>query len=252
MRRLLTCACLLAVLTPPVSAAGTGTITGTVDKPDQVTAVTAVDRTSSAKDIKYPGKIDPKTGKFSVENLPLDRTYDVVLDLAGGVRLEGVNLKVPRSDYEEEQPLSKEDVEAIKKITQSLDKFADQIDVLAVSGNIQHAAVMVNKLRTKPFYDSKPGQIVWRLELWHFERPDESWVKVQDEQFIVFYRERIQRTEYDKKALTLDPALGGVQLGAKQPAADLGAVKLPSREPGVRLRAEKTEKAEAPRAGDGR
>ena len=59
MRGLLSCACILAVVSSTASAAGPGTITGTVDKPDQVTAITAVDRTSSAKDIKYPGKIDP-------------------------------------------------------------------------------------------------------------------------------------------------------------------------------------------------
>jgi hypothetical protein len=226
-------ALLALVLAPVARAADTGAITGTVDKPADVTAVTAVDR---ATDKKFPGKVDARTGRFVIEGLPLGATYDVSLD-AGAARREGVNLKVPRSDYEEEQPLSKEDVETITKIARALNQFENEVDVLAVSGNIQHAAVVLNKRRTKPFYDSKPGQIVWRLELWHFDKPEEQWVKSQDELGLVLYRERIQKSEYDKKALTLDPALGGVALTDKNPRADLGAVA-PPREPGIRLRPE--------------
>jgi hypothetical protein len=90
---------LLALLTawvfvPAAPAAETGAITGTIDKPAAVTAVTAINR---ANDKKYPGKVDNKTGKFTIAGLPLKATYDVIVD-AGNVRLEGVNLKVPRSD----------------------------------------------------------------------------------------------------------------------------------------------------------
>jgi hypothetical protein len=226
---------------PARSVEKTGAITGTVDKPELVTAVTAVDRTSGDADKKYTGKFDPKTGQFTIEGLPLEATYDCVIDFAGA-RLEGVNLKAKRSDYEEEQPLVKEDVETIKNTVLSLNKFEDKVEVLAVRGNIQHAAVVVNKLRTRPFINSNPGEVVWRLELWHFERPEETWVKEQDELFLVLHRERIQKADFDKKSLTLDPALGGLQPKAKQPAVDLGQVKLPSKEPGIRLRPEKTDK----------
>ena len=33
---------------------------------------------------------------------------------------------------------------------------------MTITGNIQHAAVILNKLRTKPFYESKPGEVIWR------------------------------------------------------------------------------------------
>jgi hypothetical protein len=222
----------------PVRAAENGSITGTVDRPELVTAVFAKDRTSDEKDKVYPGKVDAKTGRFVIDGLPLDASYDCVIDFAGA-RLEGINLKVPPSDFEEEQALAKEDVEALKKTSLAQNKFEDKIEFLSITGNVQHAAVLLNKLRTKPFYESKPGEVIWRLELWHFEKPDETWVKDQDELFTVFYRQRLQKMDFDKKSLTLDPLLGGHKPTAKKSVVDVGAVKLPSKEPGIRLRSEK-------------
>ena len=95
--------------------------------------------------------------------------------------------------------------------------------------------MLVNKLRTKPFYNSQPGEVVWRAELWHFERPEETWVKVQDELFIVLYRERLQHSAYKKKAIHFDPALGGLALTAERPAVSLKNVQLPEGAPGIRL-----------------
>ncbi|HJT79037.1 MAG TPA: hypothetical protein VJ739_17710 [Gemmataceae bacterium] len=213
-------------------AAEAGRITGTVDKPGAVTAVTAVDRDSGKR---FPAKVDAKAGTFSVEGLPLGARYDLLID-QGAARLEGVSLKVPHSDYEQEQPLMKEDVEAIKKVAKLLNQFEDQIEIITVTGNIQHAAVVLNKLRTQPFINGKPGEVIWRLELWHFEKPEETWLKDQEELGVVLYRERIQRAEFDKKCLTLDPALGGIELTEKRPHADLGKVVLPGKEPGIRLR----------------
>jgi hypothetical protein len=110
------------------------------------------------------------------------------------------------------------------------------VEVLAVAGNIQHAAVVLNKLRTKPFVNSQPGEVIWRLEVWRFERPDETWVKVQDELFLVHYRERLQKSEFDKKALTLDPALGGLQPTKEKPTINVGTIKLSAEKPGIRMR----------------
>jgi hypothetical protein len=232
----LAAAVVLAMIASP--GAETGTIRGTVDKAGAITAVTAVDR---AGDKKYTGTINRKTGGFTIAGLPLGASYDCIID-AGAVRLEGVNLKVPRSDYEEEQPLTADDVAAIKKAALSLNKFENEIEVLAVRGNIQHAAVVLNKKRTTPFYESKPGEMIWRLELWHFEKPDETWIKVQEEFAVVLYRERLQKGDFARKALTLDPALGGLRPDARQKVVDLGKIVLPSREPGIRLRDDKKEK----------
>jgi hypothetical protein len=210
----------------------TGTVTAIIEKPGQVTSVVAINR---ADDKQYRGTIDTKTGKVTIGKLPLGQTYDLIID-AGTVRLEGVNLKVPRSDFEEEQPLSKEEAEVVKKKALELNQFEDTINVMTVTGNIQHAAVVLNKLRTKPFYESKPGEVIWRLEVWRFEKPDDVWIKVQDDLFLVLYRQRLQKADFDKKCLTLDPALGGIKLTEKDTKVDIGKVALPGKEAGIRLR----------------
>jgi hypothetical protein len=230
--RLILASALIALLAVTARAAETGTIAATIDKPDKVTAVNAIDRET---DKKYPGKVDATTGKLTIAGLPLDKTFDVIVD-AGPVRLEGVNLKVQRSDFEEEQPLTKEDREAITKACNLLNQFEDQVEVMTITGNVQYAAAILNKLRTKPFYESKPGEVVWRLELWQFEKPEDHWVKSQDNLWLVLYRQRLQKSEFDKKCLTLDPALGGIKLTEKEPVSNLGAVTLPDNKAGVRLR----------------
>ncbi len=229
MPRLATCLLLFAL---PAGAAETGTITGTVVNPGGVTAVTAVDRGDEA-DKQFKGKIDPKSGKFTIDKLPLGRTYDVVID-AGAARLEGVNLKVPPSDFEEEMPLTKDDIAKIKKICKDLNKFENEVDVMTVRGNCQHAVAILNKRRTTPFYESKPGEMIWRLEVWRFEKPEETWLKSQEQLGIVLYRERLQKTAFAKKALALDPALGGIKLTAKH--RDVGKVTLPDGKAGITVR----------------
>ena len=217
---------------PASGAEATGSIAGTVDKPEQVTAVAAVDRSSGQR---FAGKLDMLSGRFIIDNLPLQAEYDCVLD-AAGARLEGVNLKVPPSDYEEEQPLSADDIATIRTKALSMNKFEDVVEIMAVEGNAQHAAVLLNKVRTTPFVNSKPGEVIWRAELWHFERPEETWTKVQDELFIILYRERIPKEAYEKKCVTFDPGLGGIRLSADRPRADLGRIVLPEAKPGIRLR----------------
>lgn len=241
METLFSLVCVSLVLQPGVvTAAKSGSITGTVDSKSSVAAVAAVDRSSGKK---FVGKVEPETGSFLIPDLPFDKSFDVIIDFKPAAdsglklwRLEGVSMKVPRSQYEEEQPLAPEDVATIKEKVLGLNQFEDVVEILAIEGNIQHAAVLVNKRRTKPFYESKPGEIIWRPELWHFERPDETWVKVQDELFIILYRERIPQSELAKRSVTFDSTLGGIRLTPDSPIVDLKEIVPPESKPGVRYR----------------
>ena len=236
---LLSLSVLAAIGAPETLSAGS--ITGAIPAGKKLTKATAIDRQSSKS---YPGKIDEAKSQFVIEGLP-PGTYDCILDF-GDARLEGVNFQVPASDYEEEQPLTPEDVAVIKAKVLSMNKFEDQIEIMAIQGNIQHAVILLNKLRTKEFYAAKPGEIIWRAELWHFERPEETWLKVQDEMFIVMYRERIQRSEYDKKSVTFDPQYGGLEITEGKTRIELGKIDPPVEKRGVRLRLPKAKPANDP------
>jgi len=218
-----------------VFAAETGSIKGTLNpSAGQAKLIVAVNRTDGKK---IPGKLDPTTNSFEISGLPLRVAYDLIIDFAGA-RLEGVNLNVPRSDYVEEQPLSEEDIEIIREKAKRMNKFEDVVEIRAIQGNIQHAAVLLNKLRTKPFFNAKPGEVIWRAELWHFEKPEETWVKVQDELAVVLYRQRIQSSAYAAKSHTFDQMLGGIVLTSDQPTIDLGRIKPPIAKQGIHFRSD--------------
>jgi hypothetical protein len=215
----------------------TGRISGKLTNTKTFKSVVAVHRATKRT---FPGQLDRDTGRFSIAGLPLNARYDGIIEFSNS-RLEGINLQVPRSDYEEEQPLSPEDVQTIRAKVRRMNKFEDVVEIKTIQGNIQHAAILISKLRTRPFFGSKPGEVIWRAELWHFERPEETWLKVQDELFIVLHRERISKLQYDKKALTFDPALGGITLSKQRPRFDLQTVQPPAVKPGIHFRTVKSE-----------
>ncbi len=228
--------CALCVLCGEMNVVEAGAISGTVDKPEAVTKLTAINR---ADDKRYPGVVDAKTGKFMVKDLPLGAAYDLLFEFGDHGLLEGVNFNVPHSDYEIEQPMSKDDVKTLTEQVKSLNQFENNVEIMTVTGNIQYAKVLLNKSRTTPFVNQVPGEMIWRVEVWAFEKPEETWVKEQGgDLFVVLHRERIQKTEFDKKSVTLDPVLGGLQPTDKQETVELGKVVLPSNEPGVRFRVE--------------
>ena len=220
-----------------LAAQATPRITGVVTPAKGLSAVAVIERKTRKR---TTGKIvDAATGRFAVAGLAVCKIYDLQLDFGPQTRLEGINLKVPRSDYVEEQPLVAEDIEVITKKVKKLNKFEDEIRILTIEGNIQHAAILISKLRTRPFFGSKPGELIWRAELWHFERPEETWLKRTDELFTVLYRERMQRSRYIQKSVTFDGRLGGISVSSKLPRVELGRIAAPSSKPGVRLRGAK-------------
>jgi hypothetical protein len=237
-------ACIALNALSAASAAERGAIVASIEEAGEVRSVAAIDRATGKR---YPGEVDREEGTLAVEGLPLEAAYDLVVDFDSGARLEGIDLSVPPSDYVEEQPLLDEDRETIQEKVGRMNKFEDQVEVLAIEGNVQHAAVLLNKLRTRPFYMSKPGEVVWRCELWRFERPEDTWVKVQEELFTTLYRERLQRSAYDKKNITFDPHLGGLRPTAEAARIELGTMEAPPEEPGVRIRGYPPGEAEQPR-----
>ena len=111
-----------------------------------------------ADDKRFPGELDAKTGKFTIKDLPLDATYDVLFEFGDHGLLEGVNLNVPHSDFEIEQPMSKDDVKTLTEQVKTLNQFENNVEILTITGNIQHAKVLLNKSRTTPFVNQAPAR----------------------------------------------------------------------------------------------
>ena len=81
--------------------------------------------------------------------------------------------------------------------------------------------------------------MIWRLEVWRFEKPEEKWIKSQEELGVIHYRERLMKEAFAKKALTLDPALGGLRLAEKEKTLDVGKITMPDGKAGIHLRTKK-------------
>jgi len=246
--RLCAAAALVAVLLP-AGLARAGRITGTLEARDPIKRVWAIERSPRhLKDSKgkvhdigmygrpHEGKVDGV--RIVVEDLPVPGTYDLNLETASGGVIAGWDATVPESDYVGDPPLEETSKQKIlKKLAdKQFSAFSDRMWVLDIRGNIQHAALLVMKLRMRPFVGGgyKPGEWVWRIERWHWENPEEhTWVPYQERPYYALIRERLYEKDYRAKRIAFAGHLGGIALTKEQSAANLGKIEVFSSVPGV-------------------
>lgn len=226
-----------------------GGIRATIDTNEPIEHVWAIQRRAAAittsKEkvhdtgiyaLSHEGKIVAK--EIVIENLPVPGLYDLKLQTQSGGIVSGWDPNVPESDYVDDLPLKKEARQKIfeKLSAEDFSAFSDGMWVLDIHGNIQNAAVLVMKLRTRPFVggDYKPGEWVWRIERWQWEDPDEhTWVPYRKRPFYALTRERLVQKQLLAKRMLLARHLGGIILKQGRPSVDLGTVKIPRPVPGV-------------------
>ncbi len=184
----------------------------------------------------YEGRIIE--GKVVIENLPVPGLYDLQFQTKSGGVISGWDPNVPESDYVGDPALEEVAKKKIlaKQGAEDFSAFSDRMWVLDIQGNIQNAAVLVMKLRTRPFVggDYQPGEWVWRLERWQWENPEEdTWVPYRKRPFYALYRERISEKKLREKQVVFARHLGGIRLTDEHPAVDLGRIKIPRPIPGV-------------------
>ena len=230
---------LLALLAgvPPAADAATGALRGVLAPASNVTAVAAIARVNDAV---WPGVYDAASGRFEVAGLPLGTSLDLRVTYAAGARLEGVNLRPTLSGntaLEDDEPLPDTERDDVCKRIRRMIVFEDIVDIVAATGASRHVCAMVERIRNRPFYASKPDELIWRLEVWRFEKPEdtETWTRVGDAEGVL-YRARMSRAALHAMRLTFDPRLGGLCPTAAAPVRELGTVRLPEVTPGVWLR----------------
>lgn len=170
--------------------AASGTITGTITSKDTLTRIVAIDRPwadvlkTSLADCKdpfvYEGRIDPKTGQFTLSRLLSGRSYDLVVwsqSKAGEtIRWEGVCMDYHRAIIPG-AACTAEDRQWIEDWVGQIPQFYDKTRVLRIAADHKHATVLVELIRTRDFYADKGGEVIYRTELWYFENLFGGWAK---------------------------------------------------------------------------
>jgi hypothetical protein len=233
----------------PAAAEDDGAIRATLRTDAEIVKVRAIARhartlTTSkgrTKDIgiygkPYPGSLEGD--RLTVDNLPLPGTFDLQLITADGAIIEGWDAAVPRSDYVEPYPIEKDDIRTIRKklADEQFSAFSDDMRVLDIVGNVQHAAVLVMRVRTRPFVGGgyKRGEWVWRVDRFRWDDPHEhTWVPNRERPFYALHRERLYEKQFRAKSHVFARHLGGVRLDADAKRVDLGAVAVPEPAGGV-------------------
>ncbi|MFW6158328.1 MAG: hypothetical protein ACOC8E_03110 [Planctomycetota bacterium] len=240
---------ILAVLMAASAQAG-ASISGTVTPPGRVEKIQAFER-EGAKLFKihnryHDGKIDPKTGRFEIADLP-DGTYQLLLD-CGDLKIEGIDVHV--DDEEEEAvfdyvfkgdklttkrldlsryidpdeavseerkkkeerkliglPKLIEKLESLKKV----DRFCDHLRPLYAHGTKKEAFVLVEKARLRDFHAGH-GEAIWRAEIWMFRRYGPIWDQPR-RTVRVLQRHRFKdKAAYRQFGALFEPRLGGIKI----------------------------------------
>jgi hypothetical protein len=233
---------LVAFLTAALALSGAargGTIIAQVESAEPVQKVRAILREETSTGVHpkpFEGQL--QDGKLAIANLPPGR-YDLEFTTASGTLL-GWDAGVPASDYEEEQPL---DGEARATLLAKMQRgdfagFEDRFVILDMQGNIQNAAILAVQLRTRPFAEgmgTNTDTWIWRIQRWQWHNPDEvTWQPYPRKIYYALVRERIKPEEWPGKAYTLGRHWGGIEIKDEGATADVGILRLPKVEPGIR------------------
>jgi len=217
-----------------------GTIRATIDTEEPIASAWIILRRDTNIGVEHqPKPIKITDNELVIEGLEVPGRYDLRFKTASGCVIEGWDDKVPESDYVDEQPLSKESkLTILKKMAKTSKRgFADKVVVLDIQGNIQSAAVLVTRLRTRPFVGGayKQGEWVWRVERWQWEFPEEdTWTPYQERPYYALVRKRLYKKDYEALKTTYARHLGGILLTEEQPEVKMGVLKIPHLKPGVR------------------
>jgi len=205
---------------PPVaSKPAAGDMTGTITPAGKVRRLHAVSRVTGK--VYAPASYDRRSGEFRFADLAGDATYDLVVTLPDGGRIEGIDLNwhearmlrlaqlrrkqlklVPKRPRD----FAPDDVEELLTYVKDLRDFADVRRALYVQGHGKRATMLVEVMRVRDFYARKGHQLIWRTELWYFVNRYGGWERVGNVERVL-ERHRIEKSAWEKITLVYDPAL---------------------------------------------
>jgi hypothetical protein len=185
-----------------------GSLSGAIRPPAQVARLQVVSR--ATKQTYSPAQFDKAAGKFLFQDLPGDATYDLVLTTADGRTIEGIDLDMPdarlarlaevrRKDLGLPPPpahaFSADDANEILQYVAKMEDFMDLRRTLYLRGSGARATALVELLRTKEYHSAKPGELIWRVELWYFQFSSGSWERIGETERVL-RRERLPHEKW--------------------------------------------------------
>lgn len=205
-----------------VHLAAGGTISGTVTNPAECLGVQVLSREGHhpLRPKVIDASYDPRTGSFRTTDLP-DGVYDLRLLIKGGV-VEGVDMRVPPPGEGEAKPLTAWDEGAIRDyITRPVASFMDIKRPLLVRGHAEQACALVEVVRHRSFYEGRPDDLIWGVEIWYLENQTNAWVRPPGARRRrkvlrrVYVPRDIAHDAFEKSICLFDPKLGGIELDAE-------------------------------------
>ncbi len=206
------------VAPPPIRPPKVGRVAGAIKPGQDVRSLQLVSRQTGKA--YQTGQRDPVTGKFLFNGLPGDAAYDLIVEHTDGRRIEGIDLSFVDARLlrlaaarrkqlglppEVNRPFSQADTDALLRFVADMTDFMDTRRVLYLQGHGKRATMLVELLRTREFVASK-DDVIWRVELWYFEKHAGGWQRVRNQHRVVS-RFRGPAEEWRKIAVEYRPTL---------------------------------------------
>ena len=166
-------------------------------------------------------KWDRKSGRFTFNGLPGDASYDIQLLTESGRRLEGIDLDyvdakllqmaarrreqlgLPPEGWHE---FTEADARELAKYVEKMKDFMDIRRVLYIRGHGRRATMLVELIRASDFHARKRDELIWRIELWYFERSRGGWRRVENVERVI-ERQRLSAKQWQKLHVEYFPEL---------------------------------------------
>jgi len=206
---------------PSLPRPDVGRLVGRIIAPkgQRIVAIKALCR-EEGKDYR-PSSWDARSGRFVFEKLPGDACYDIQLVTDSGRRLEGINLDyvdarlLRIADKRREQlglppeaghKFTQADARELAKYVEDMKDFMDVRRVLYIRGHGRRATLLVELVRTRRFHARSNAEVIWRIELWYFERGRAGWRRVGGVERVV-ERRRLSAEQWSKLHVEYFPEL---------------------------------------------
>ena len=211
---------------PPLATRpASGELTGRLSPAGKVARLEAVCRATGKR--YRPASFDRRTGRFAFKNLPGDAAYDLCIVTADGASIEGIDLGWHEARLlrltalrrrqlglpaEPAHKFSRSDVQELLKYVRDLKDFTDVRRALYVAGHGRRAVMLVEVMRTRPFYARRGDELIWRTELWYFKYHYGGWERVPNVERVLERRRisaadwrKITKVYYPRLSIYIDP-----------------------------------------------